>query len=60
MKVPERLVGFLLFDEMKYPFEFDKETFRLNLFPPDDKTQSKDYCPDKFFYQGDPREHAVL
>lgn len=38
MKIPERLVGFIDFEGTKYPFEFDKDTFYLKLYPP---TQEK-------------------
>lgn len=34
MKLPERLIGFLNYEETKYPFEFDIESFSLNLYPP--------------------------
>ena len=34
MKLPERLVGFVNYGDTKYPFEFDKESFYLNLYPP--------------------------
>lgn len=34
MKKPERLIGYIKYDEIEYPFEFDEETFSLLLFPP--------------------------
>ena len=34
MKIPERLIGFVNYNGIMYPFEFDEETFCLNLYPP--------------------------
>ncbi len=34
MKIPERLIGFVDYEGTKFPFEFDKESFYLNLYPP--------------------------
>lgn len=34
MKIPERIIGFVNFKGTKFPFEFDKESFCLNLYPP--------------------------
>ena len=34
MNIPERLIGFVDYEGNKYPFEFDKESFCLNLYPP--------------------------
>ena len=34
MKIPERLIGFVDYEDTKYPFEFDADSFYLNLYPP--------------------------
>ena len=34
MKIPNRIVGFLDFKDLKVPFEFEKETFELKLYHP--------------------------
>lgn len=34
MKIPERIVGFLELKDSRYPFEFDKDKFELNLYHP--------------------------
>lgn len=34
MKKPDRLIGYLEYEETYFPFEFDQETFTLLLFPP--------------------------
>ena len=34
MKKPERLMGFINYKEVDYPFELDKEEFILTLYPP--------------------------
>ena len=34
MKIPERLIGFVDYEGTKYPFEFDADSFYLNLYPP--------------------------
>ena len=41
MKKPERLLGFLTFEETRFPFEFDRENFSLRLYPPDRETQGR-------------------
>ena len=34
MKKPERLVGFVSYEEKLFPFEFDEKEFKVNLYPP--------------------------
>ena len=34
MKIPERLIGFVDYENTKFPFEFDEEKFTLNLYTP--------------------------
>ena len=34
MKRPERLVGFVSYEEYTFPFEFDEREFKVNLYPP--------------------------
>lgn len=34
MKKPERLVGFVSYEEKVFPFEFDEKEFKVNLYPP--------------------------
>ena len=34
MRKPKRLIGYVKYDELDYPFEFNEETFSLLLFPP--------------------------
>ena len=34
LKIPERIVGFLELKDSKFPFEFDKDKFELNLYYP--------------------------
>ena len=34
MKRPERLVGFVSYEEDAFPFEFDEREFKVNLYPP--------------------------
>ena len=34
MRQPERLVGFVSYEEDIFPFEFDEKEFKVNLYPP--------------------------
>lgn len=34
MEIPDRLIGFVDFENTKYPFEFDPDSFSLRLYPP--------------------------
>jgi hypothetical protein len=36
MKIPEQIIGYLVFNEVEYPFLYDDAA--LKLFPPDKKT----------------------
>lgn len=40
MKIPNRWIGFINFDNKEYPFEFDEKNFVINLYPPS--------CTDEF------------
>lgn len=42
MKKPERLIGFVEYNETNYPFEFDEDTFSLLLFPPTKEIWNQD------------------
>ena len=41
MKKPQRFIGFVKFENVSFPFEFNEEHFLLNLYPPDQKTQEQ-------------------
>ena len=41
MQKPERLIGFVEVEDINYPFEFNEETFTLNLYPPSVEVQDK-------------------
>lgn len=41
MTSPDRLIGFIEYDDTEFPFELDKEKFRLKLYPPTVEEQRK-------------------
>ena len=41
MTSPDRLIGFIEYDGTEFPFELDKEKFRLKLYPPTVEEQRK-------------------
>lgn len=41
IKKPERLIGFLTYDDLQFAFEFDNEKFYMNLYPQSTQIQEK-------------------
>ena len=62
MKTPERLVGFVNYDGTEYPFEFDKQSFCLNLYPPSLKKWDKTSSFREFFksFEKDEKKHEWI
>ena len=63
MKIPNRLVGFVEFDFIKFPFEFCKNTFRVYIYPPNQEVWEK-YSSYKEIFKSttnfDPKEHKWI
>ena len=62
MKKPERLVGFVNYNDIDLPFEFDEKSFSIMLYPPT-KEVWKDYSdPMKLFdsFNQDTRKHEWI
>lgn len=62
MKKPERLVGFVEYENTKFPFEFRESSFLLSLYPPNEKVLSGLASPMRFFssFKNNSKEHEWI
>jgi len=57
MKKPERLIGFVILDDIEYPFEFEEKTFSLHLYPPAVEIWEKNSDPIHLFQALSNQDH---
>lgn len=62
MKKPERLIGFIKYNETEFPFEFDEKSFSIMLYPPTLEIWKEHSDPMKIFesFNRDEKTHKWI